>query len=225
MSNYILKSTLLAVGFVSSILLTGCTNWQKKYQGLMVEHQNLQGRYENSVRALDASRSEKSQLSSQLQQYETTISQLQKEIDEQKSAAKASGFGEKYDVDFDPNKGTLTVTLPNEILFSPGKASLKTATNSDLNHIVSVIKSKYNGREVDVVGHTDSDPIKKSKWKDNWQLSSERALTVLRYLNDHGIEAKLVRAVACGQSRPKAVNTTAAGKAKNRRVEIVVHMK
>lgn len=220
-SNYILSAVLIG----SFLALSGCTNWEKKYNALKVENENLKGRYSNCVGALDASKAAKGQLSSQLQQYEMTISELQKQIEEQQSAAKASGFGEKYDVDFDANKGTLTVTLPNSILFSPGKASLKSINNSDLNHIINVLRQKYQGRQIDVVGHTDADPIRKSKWKDNWELSAQRSLTVLRYLTKHGMGPEMVRAVACGQSRPVASNSSRSGKAKNRRVEIVVNMR
>ncbi len=216
---------LITVLIVSFITLSGCTNWHKKYMALEVEHQNLQGRYQNCVGSLDANNLQKTQMASRLQQYEMTIAELQKQIEEQQSAAKASGFGEDYDVDYDAQKGTLTVTLPNAILFKPGKASLKGVKNSDLDYIASVLKSKYQGRMIDIVGNTDSDPIKKSKWKDNWQLSSERALAVLRYLTKKGIKANMVRGVACGSSRPIDTNKTAAGKARNRRVEIVVHMK
>lgn len=219
------KVLMVVFTIVSFMSLSGCTDWHKKYMGLEVEHQNLQGRYQNCVGSLDANNLQKSQMASRLQQYEMTVAELQKQIAEQKSAAKASGFGDNYDVDYDAQKGTLTVTLPNAILFSPGKASLKSVKNADLDYITKVLKSKYQGKMIDIVGNTDSDPIKKSKWKDNWQLSSERALAVLRYLNKKGIKANLIRAVACGSARPIDSNSTAAGKSRNRRVEIVVHMK
>ena len=219
------KIGFAVLGMIGILTLSGCTNWEKKYKSLEVEHENLKGRYANCVGALDSSKAEKGQLASQLQQYEMTITELQKQIEEQQSAAKASGFGDKYDVDFDPAKGTLTVTLPDAILFMPGKATLKGATNADLDHIVNVLHSKYQGRQIDIIGHTDSDPIRKSKWADNWELSSERALTVLRYLNSHGVQAEFLRGVACGSSKPVSSNSSATGKTKNRRVEIVVHMK
>jgi flagellar motor protein MotB len=117
------------------------------------------------------------------------------------------------------------VTLANTILFQSGKATLKNATSAELDHILSVLKDKYPGREIDVVGHTDTDPIKKSPWKDNWELSVQRALSVARYLIDHGIAENLVQASGCGPARPVASNATAAGKAKNRRVEIVVNVR
>ena len=122
-------------------------------------------------------------------------------------------------------EGTITVTLPNSILFDSGQAGLKKASSTELNSIYSVLKQKYAGKQIDVVGHTDSDPIQKSDWKDNWELSAERALTVTRYLISHGMSEKQVRAVACGESRPVVANSSAANKAKNRRVEIVVHMR
>jgi chemotaxis protein MotB len=214
------KNTILLTCFlISIVLLPGCTNWQQKYEALLVEHENLKG-------LLERERAEKGMLTNRITQDQQTIEELQRQIEEQsKTPAEASGFGEGYDVAFDPAAGTVTVTLPNEILFDSGKATLKQATSTELNHIHSVLKDKYAGKEIDVVGHTDTDPIRKSKWKDNWELSAQRALTVTRYLVDRGISEDMVRAVGCGESRPVAENSTASGKAKNRRVEIVVHIR
>ncbi|MHC5061525.1 MAG: OmpA/MotB family protein [Planctomycetota bacterium] len=212
---------VVAVGFIS-----GCTNWEKKYEGLNVEHQNLKGLYNNCVSSLDTSAAEKNLLGQELGKAQQTMQELQDQIRQRQiSPAEASGFGRGMDVAFDPEAGTITVTLPNAILFSPGKASLKKASIAELDHVRSVLQQRYRARDVDVVGHTDSDPIRKSKWKDNWELSAERALTVLRYLSKQGIKADKIRAVAAGSSRSIASNSTSSGKAKNRRVEIVVHMR
>jgi len=215
------KTIILLVCLVSLAVLSGCTDWKKKYEYLDVEHQNLQGRYERL-------QGEREQLSERISQDQQTIEELRRQIDElHKSPAEATGFGPGYDVAFDPSAGTITVTLPNKILFAPGQASLKSATSAELDHILSVLKQKYANRQVSVVGHTDSDPIKvtKDKWKDNWELSAERALSVTRYLVQHGIPEDRVRAIGCGAARPVDSNSTVAGKAKNRRVEIVVHMR
>jgi len=213
------KTVVLMVCLASVVLLSGCTNWKKKYEALEVEHQNLRG-------LLDRERSEKGQLAGKINQDQQTIEQLQKQIGRRRgSAGEVTGFGKGYNVSVDAAAGTITVTLPNTILFSSGRVSLKKATIRELDHISSVLKNKYSGRAIDVLGHTDSDPIKKSKWKDNWQLSSERALTVLRYLVKGGVPEKAIRSVGCGAARPVASNKSSAGKAKNRRVEIVVHMR
>ncbi len=212
--GFLLLSTIVFFGFLS-----GCTDWKKRYENLKVQHENTLG-------LLEREKAEKGQLEEEVNREQQTIEDLQREIEElQKSPAQATGFGEGYDVSVDTAAGTITVTLPNAILFDPGRASLKKATSVELDHIYSVLQEKYSGRQIDVVGHTDSDPIRKSKWKDNWELSAQRALTVTRYLIDKGISEDRIRAVGRGASQPVASNATVSGKAKNRRVEIVVHMR
>jgi chemotaxis protein MotB len=213
------KTVAGAICLASIALLSGCTDWQKRYEYLNVEHQNLKGRYERL-------QAEKDQFAGKISQDQQTIEELRKQIEQMnKTPAEATGFGKEYDVSFDPSAGTITVTLPDAILFVSGQASLKSATSAPLDHILSVLRQKYAGKHIDVVGHTDSEPIRKSPWKDNWELSAERALSVTRYLIERGIPHDRVRAVGCGEARPIASNATAAGKGKNRRVEIVVHIR
>jgi len=226
MSRFTKKIILLSLFFVAATFVTGCESWKKKYSALNVEHQNLKGLYENCKNTLESDTAAKAELAEKLAEGQQTIESLRQQIEERNQApGQATGFGDDYQVDVDSAAGTITVTLPNTILFSSGKATLKSSASTDLNHIVSVLNQKYASRLIDIIGHTDSDPIKKSSWKDNWQLSTERSLSVLRYLNSNGIPDDRIRAVGCGQGRPVAPNTTAAGKARNRRVEIVVHMR
>jgi chemotaxis protein MotB len=212
------KKIALLISLLIFTLLTGCTDWKKKYDALYIEHQNVIGLRE----------SERRQFSERISQDQQTINELRRQIEEQKKTpAQASGFGEGYDVAFNAAAGTITVTLPNAILFDSGKAELKRATSAELDHIRTVLREKYPGKQIDVIGHTDTDPISKTKdlWKDNWELSAQRALSVTRYLIARGIDEKMIRAVACGETRPVVSNATASGKAKNRRVEIVVHIR
>jgi chemotaxis protein MotB len=219
------KTMLVAVCLCGVLLFSGCTNWEKKYKGLNVEHENLKGRYENCVSSLEDFDGERGNLAAQLTASQQTIAELEQKLSEG-SVADATGF-DGMDVKYDAEAGTITVTLENEILFRPGSASLRQAYNDELDQILKVLHSRYGGNEIDVVGHTDSDPIRRSKklWKDNWALSAERALAVLRYLEDRGIRPERVRGVAAGEGRPVASNTTSSGKEKNRRVEIVVYVK
>jgi chemotaxis protein MotB len=209
----------IALAVSMLVLVTGCgPNYEKMYKSLDVEHKNLVGLYENC-------QSENGQLKTGLSQSQATIEDLQNQITKQKKpAAVATGF-DNMDVKFDAVEGTITVTLPNSILFPSGSATLLKESESTLNKIIGVCKEKYAGKKIDVVGHTDSDPIQKSKWKDNWELSAERGLSVVRYMEDHGTQKSLLRACGCGDARPVTSNQTAAGKAKNRRVEVVVHVK
>lgn len=130
-------------------------------------------------------------------------------------------FGEGVEVN--ETAQSITVTLPETILFDSGKAVLKDSSRKTLDKVAGAIKREYGGKTVRVEGHTDSDPIRRSGWADNWQLSTERSLAVVRYLTTSGgLDAKNIYAAGYGQFAPKASNASAAGKARNRRVEIVI---
>ena len=125
-------------------------------------------------------------------------------------------------LDVTMRNGELIIAIPNKILFASGKATLNSSAKSTLNKIVNVIQRDYAGRFVRVEGHTDSDPIKRSSWKDNWDLSGARARSVLLGLISAGLDANLSSFAGYGETRPKADNSSKSGKAKNRRVEVVI---
>jgi chemotaxis protein MotB len=219
------KVLWVMVGLVFVSALSGCTNWEKKYKSLDVEYQNVKGLYENCQATLDSSAAEKGRMSQELANSKKQLEDMQKQIQEKKvSPGKATGF-EGMDVAVNAAEGTITVTLSDAILFASGVSTLKNSYIAELDKINNVIRERYSGRKIDVIGHTDTDPIKKTKWKDNLELSAQRALTVTRYLIDKGISKEKIRAVACGDAQPVASNSNSAGKSKNRRVEVVVHMK
>lgn len=222
MANVLRKIMVVFLGVAALSLLSGCTDWKKQYDGLTVEHQNLLGRYEGCMASLDSAASEKIQISQALNRAQQELAELKRQME---GGMDSTGF-EGFNPDIDLLRGTITVALPNTVLFSAGKAEIKSSVISELDQISSVLRQKYQGRDISVVGHTDSDPILKTKdlWKDNWHLSSARALAVTRYLVKKGISPDKVGAVAAGEFRPVANNSTASGKATNRRVEIVVHM-
>lgn len=125
-------------------------------------------------------------------------------------------------VEWRETPGEITVTLPNAILFGSGQAVLKAGSKATLGKVAAIINRDYSGNMIRVEGHTDSDPIRKSKWKDNWELSCERAMAVVRHLVTRGINKNKVYAAGFGPYAPRASNATAAGKAKNRRVQVVI---
>ncbi len=221
MANVLKKIMVVLLVVAGLSLISGCTDWKKKYNGLEVEHRNLMGRYESCMSDLDQAATGKSELISNLNAARQELADLKGQIE---NGTDDGGWG-GLNPEFDLEKGTITVTLPNTVLFEPGKAEIKKSVISELDQIASVLLDKYRDKDVSVVGHTDSDPILKTKhlWKDNWELSSARALAVVRYLVKKGIRAKTLGGVAAGEFRPVADNSTASGKAKNRRVEIVVY--
>ncbi|MBA3684240.1 MAG: OmpA family protein [Planctomycetes bacterium] len=128
------------------------------------------------------------------------------------------------DVQWDGRAAEQVATISNEILFKPGSAVLGDKAKKVLNDVISTIKSKYPDASVRVEGHTDDQDIKRSKdeHKDNWDLSGNRSQAVLHYLIDHGIAPAKAGFAGYGKERPVASNASNDGKAKNRRVEIVV---
>ena len=118
---------------------------------------------------------------------------------------------------YDQKTGTLSVAA--EILFSPGKTDLRKSGVSALKKVVAALEGSDQLIRVD--GHTDADPIKVSKWEDNWQLAAERARRVLKLLVKEGIGKERLYFAAFADTRPKSANTSLEGKRTNRRVEIV----
>jgi flagellar motor protein MotB len=132
-----------------------------------------------------------------------------------------SPFGD-LETSVDARAGTVTVSLPGDVLFPSGQADLRASARASLDKVVSALKKTYPGRPIRVEGHTDADPIVKSsqEWDDNLDLSLARAAAVSRYLEAHGVDPKKVTTSGFGQFRPRG-----SSKPRNRRVEIVVVMR
>jgi chemotaxis protein MotB len=117
----------------------------------------------------------------------------------------------------------LSIILLTEVLFDSGKSDIKPEAFPSLDKIASVLKENVEDRNIGIEGHTDNEPIKHSKWRSNWELSTSRATSVLHYLVDTGgINPKRVAAIGYGEYRPVGSNDTDSGKRQNRRVEIVI---
>ncbi len=116
--------------------------------------------------------------------------------------------------------GGAMVALDGTVLFDSGKAILKPDGRKKLDEVAATLASKYPGHDVYVFGHTDNEPIRHSKWKDNYELSCQRSLSVVRYLMAKGISPKSLAACGWGEHRPATANATAAERKFNRRVEI-----
>jgi chemotaxis protein MotB len=119
------------------------------------------------------------------------------------------------------NKG-LVITFVSEVLFDSGKAKLRNDSLSKLDKVASVLNTTVSDLNIGIEGHTDNQPIKKSGWKSNWELSTARALSVLHYLGDKGVNEPRLAATGYGEYRPVAGNDSRDGRQKNRRVEIVI---
>jgi chemotaxis protein MotB len=134
------------------------------------------------------------------------------------AALEAHGLREAAGVQVFEDK--VKLTLREGILFDSGKPFLKPQALPLLKRVAELVRSLPNSLMVE--GHTDDVPLSvDSKYESNWQLSMARALTVIRYFVDvEEIDPKRLSGVGYGQYRPLAPNTSAAGRALNRRIEI-----
>jgi len=210
-------AVLLAMG-----LAVGCQGPQKRIEQLTQELEQVrsdltsaQEQLQQAKQAAEQYKQQSEQLRGQVSDLQTRLAELQKKLKE--AEAKGAAYREGQWV---VAPGVSMISISAELLFDPGKAVLKPSAKRRLQEVARKIRAEYAGRDIYVVGHTDSDPIRKSPWKDNWELSVQRALTVARALIAAGVDPKHIVAAGCGQYRPRASNATAAGKAKNRRVEI-----
>lgn len=116
----------------------------------------------------------------------------------------------------------LVVTFLAEVLFDSGKAKIRTEADDILDKVTKVINEQVADRNIAIEGHTDNEPIKKSGWKSNWELSTARATSVLHYMETKGVVPNRMQATGYGEYRSVASNDTAEGRQKNRRVEIII---
>ncbi len=115
--------------------------------------------------------------------------------------------------------GGAMTEVEGTLLFDSGKADLKPGAKKILAQLAQTIQQKFPEREIYVFGHTDNDPIKHSKWKDNYELSCERSLSVVRSLKTDGV-ANYMAACGWGENKPAAENSSKESKQANRRVAI-----
>ncbi len=114
----------------------------------------------------------------------------------------------------------VNVEINASLLFAPGNAQLTTTSISALHAIAQVLKTQRNNMEID--GYTDNVPINTPLFPSNWELSAVRASSVAREFVADGIAEDRLKVVGYGSNKPILPNDTAAGRARNRRVELVI---
>lgn len=118
--------------------------------------------------------------------------------------------------------GKVYVLMSDKLMFASGKASVQNKGKEALGKLAEVL-NKNKEFQILVEGHTDNVPIKTSRYQDNWDLSVDRATEIVRILqNDHSVDPLRLTASGRGEFFPRASNSTAGGKAQNRRTEIIL---
>ncbi len=119
-------------------------------------------------------------------------------------------------------RGRMTVRLRDQILFASGSVAVNREGRATLDRIAAALRG-IRGRSIRVEGYTDSVPVSPSgPYPSNWELSTARAVAVVRTLQERGVDPTLLAAAGYGEFHPVAPNDTPDGRSQNRRIEIVL---
>lgn len=192
--------------------LVGCSSVpQDEYDQALSENAELRDRLAETQSMLAQSEEDKQDLVSQNQDLAADLQRAESQPASRPDLPTAGGGVGAMNA-----SGDVVLTVAGDVLFSSGRVTLKDEGKRELDRIARMLLSQYPSNTIRVEGYTDSDPIRKSGWKTNERLSSERALAVEAYLVARGVEADRIYSAAMGAARPKS------SKQASRRVEIVI---
>ena len=222
------KKTWIIASVISVLALAGLLGfslWSQK------QHLEAAQAAVSSARAeLDQQQAEAELLKTEIAENQNLIDDLRKEKESAVQAQKTLGDEMKAalqskDVTISELQGKLTVNILDRILFDSGEAEVKPEGQKVLEQVASVLV-QYPKRQIHVIGHTDDVPISASlrhRFATNWELSTARATAAVRFLEEKaGVDPRRLGAVGFGEFHPVADNSNPEGRAKNRRIAIVV---
>jgi chemotaxis protein MotB len=189
----------------------------------------LRGELERLGQNVDQLLNEKGTLASALDDARSRLGELRKaEAAAEARAQLFQHFVQKFKSMTDAGQlkittrnGRLVLQLPNDVLFDTGQTALKPAGKDALLQVARVLAT-IPGRAFQVAGHTDNVPIDSARFPSNWELSTARAVEVVKLLVSQGIGPKTLSAAGYGEFDPVASNDAPDGRAKNRRIEITL---
>jgi len=230
-----MSRSALAAQFVVAFLLSGCVtsgtheNLQKDHDAMQEENVRLKadliaagGRISTLDKSLESTSSERDRMAKALAESNLRQAEVDKRMAEYRDLV--GKFKEMIDsktllVKID--KGRMVVGMATDILFPSGSAKLSKPGKTAVANVGRLLAS-IEGREFQIEGHTDNVPIGSAGFSSNWDLASQRAINVLTVMKEAGVPANRLSAASFGETRPVAPNDNAAGRAANRRIEIVV---
>ena len=182
---------------------------EKQMADLQQQSTSQQQQLDQLAAASKKLEAEKGELEAKSAQYQQLNTSLQKEI-------------QAGQVEVSELRGKMTVKLKDQVLFSSGSASLNKQGKAALDAVAAAFKD-LKGKNVVVAGYTDDVRVgSKSGFADNWALSTARAITVVRYLQEKGVPPSMLGAAGFSEYRPVAPNNSSANRSQNRRIEIAL---
>jgi chemotaxis protein MotB len=195
-------------------------------QQLRQEQSRLAASLEQERQRLKAEEAEKTRLEQERAAKEEEIRRLTR-MQEELSRSLQDEIA-KGNITIQRVRDRLTINMVDRVLFDSGQAQIKPAGIKVLKQVADVLKT-VTDKQIRIEGHTDNVPISvrlQERFKTNWELSTARATTVVRYLIDHGgVDRELLSAAGYADTRPVASNDSEEGRSSNRRIEIVLYPK
>ena len=220
--TWIIASVLTAALLLA---LLGLASWEKKR-----EVEKVRAELAEAEAAAVKAQAEAADLKGKLADSQASIADLQKQQDivvhtHQSLENEMRNALESKDVTISQLQGKLTVNILDRVMFDSGEAELKPAGAAVLRKVAAVL-AQHPNIKVHVIGHTDNVPIRaaaRNRFPSNWELSTTRATAAVRFLTEiAGVDPRRLGAVGYGEFRPVADNTTPEGRARNRRIAIVI---
>ena len=191
-------------------------SYQTVNNQLLTERERVRAENASLTEQLSFEHQRASDLSQRVGVMEADLAARDAEVDTLRSAFDGTGVGVERRGDY------LVLDLPSALSFDSGRDKLTAKGKAALKVVAATLQADYADKIFWVEGHTDNDPIKKSKWSSNLQLSVARSMAVITYLTkDMGLDWGSFRVAGHGEWSPKSDNNNKKGKASNRRVEII----
>jgi chemotaxis protein MotB len=242
-----MRQSNILVFLIWGLATTGCVS-SGKYDGVVADLKKCQDDHAAAMKDRDEKIAtlqkqlgdttlERDKASAHGSELEGTMSATQKELaelrkqheDAEKRLAAFRALTSRFQKMIDAGKikvafrnGQMIMKLPAGILFASGRADLSKDGHATLSEVAGILK-EFADRKFLIAGHTDNLPLPgHGRFKDNWELSTARALTVARYLVSQGVNSQSLGAAGYAEFDPVADNATDQGRQDNRRIEIVV---
>ncbi len=199
------------------------TEYMKKYQDESQKAADLEKKNAELQAQLGGTQQQLSQTASAKAQLEQEKGELErKSAQYEQLAASLKGQIAAGQIEISELRGKMTVKLKDKILFASGSAALSKQGRAALDAVADAFKN-LKDKNVIVAGYTDNVRVgKKGPYKDNWDLSTARAVSVVRYLQAKGVPPVMLGAAGFSEFRPVGANDTAEGRGQNRRIEIAL---
>ncbi|MGH9424848.1 MAG: OmpA family protein [Terriglobia bacterium] len=211
-------------------LASGSASAQEEITKLQKQASELEADAARIAKEREQLRQEQSQLAATLEQERLAKEEEIARLTRTQEALSKSLQDEisKGNITIQQVRDRLTINMVDRVLFDSGQAQVKPAGMKVLKQVGDVL-NQISDKQIRIEGHTDNVPISsklQDRFKTNWELSTARATTVVRYLIDQGgVDRQYLSAVGYADTHPLASNDSEEGRSSNRRIEIVLYPK